>query len=558
MSTEEPLADLLRRVVTRVEDLAAGEERVRALLDAVVAVGGDLELRATLQRVIAAAARLVGARYVALGVLDASGEGLSDFITWGVNDNERAAIGAPPRGHGILGLLITEPRPLRLHDLKEHPESYGFPPNHPPMETFLGVPVRGRGRIFGNLYLTEKEGGGDFTDEDEHAVVALATAAGIAIENARLFEQTHRRERWLAVTAEIQQSLLRTSDPSDVLDLVAARAQEVAGADLSLVVLETDDGVLRVEAASGVTEWTSPELPRTGPILDVLDHGATVRLAAGVPLPGVPDARAALLVPFTGPGGVGGALLVVAVTPRAGSWPPDDDVEATRGFAVQAALALDRAQAREDRAALAVFSDRDRIARDLHDLVIQRLFATGLSLQGTARLAGRPDVEQRIRASVDDLDATIRDIRGAIFALGQDGAPADLRAQVREAVAAAASTLGRAPRLVLEGPLDSAVPDAMRPHLVAVLVESLSNAARHAGATNVDVRVAVEHGQLVMEVADDGRGFVATGRESGLANLRRRAEEVGGSCEILTADGEGTTVRWSAPLLAGDAGRQMP
>jgi signal transduction histidine kinase len=558
MSTEEPLAGLLRRVVTRVEDLAAGEERVRALLDAVVAVGGDLELHATLQRVIAAAARLVGARYVALGVLDASGEGLSAFITWGVDEDERAAIGAPPRGHGILGLLITDPRPLRLHDLKEHPESYGFPPNHPPMETFLGVPVRGRGRVFGNLYLTEKEGGGDFTDEDEHAVVALATAAGIAIENARLFEETQRRERWLAVTAEIQQSLLRTGDPSQVLDLVALRAREVAGADLSLVVLETDDGMLRVHAASGVTEWSGAELPRTGPIVDVLDHGATVRLAAGVPLPGVPDSRAALLVPFTGPGGVGGALLVVAVTPRSGSWPPDDDVEATRGFAAQAALALDRAQAREDRAALAVFSDRDRIARDLHDLVIQRLFATGLSLQGTARLAGRPDVESRIRASVEDLDATIRDIRGAIFALGDTGAPTDLRTQVREAVAAAASTLGRAPRLVLEGPLDSAVPDALRPHLVAVLVESLSNAARHAGATNVDVRVAVEHGHLVIKVTDDGRGFVATGRESGLANLRRRAEEVGGSCEIRTAAGEGTTVRWAAPLLVVVADRQMP
>jgi signal transduction histidine kinase len=426
------------------------------------------------------------------------------------------------------------------------------------MQTFLGVPVRGRGRVFGNLYLTEKEGGGDFTDDDEHAVVALASAAGIAIENARLFEQSQRRERWLEVTAEIQRSLLHAGDPSDVLALVAARAQEVAGADLSLVVLETDDGRLRVHAASGAPELSSTELARTGPIVDVLDHGATVRLAAGVPLPGVPDAQTALLVPFTGPGGVGGALLVAAVTPHEGAWPPDDDVEAMRGFAAQAALALDRAQAREDRAALAVFSDRDRIARDLHDLVIQRLFATGLSLQGTARLAARPDVEQRIRASVDDLDATIRDIRGAIFALGQESGSTDLRGQVREAVGAAATTLGRPPRLVVEGPLDSAVPDAMRPHLIAVLVESLSNAARHADATGVDVRVAVEQGEVVMEVADDGRGFVATGRESGLANMRGRAEEVGGTFEIRSADGEGTTVRWSAPLQAGDAGRQMP
>jgi signal transduction histidine kinase len=272
----------------------------------------------------------------------------------------------------------------------------------------------------------------------------------------------------------------------------------------------------------------------------------------------VDDARSALLLPFTGPGGVGGALLVAAMTPREGAWPPEDDVEAMRGFAAQAALALDRAQAREDRAALAVFSDRDRIARDLHDLVIQRLFATGLSLQGTARLTGRSDVEQRIRSSVNDLDATIRDIRGAIFALGQEDASTDLRAQVREAVTAAAATLGHGPRVVLEGPLDSAVPDDIRPHLIAVLVESLSNAARHAAATGVDVRVAVEDGQVVVEVNDDGRGFTPTGQESGLGNMRRRAEEVGGHFEVTSVEGAGTTVRWTAPLQSPGTGRQAP
>jgi signal transduction histidine kinase len=263
-------------------------------------------------------------------------------------------------------------------------------------------------------------------------------------------------------------------------------------------------------------------------------------------------------VPFTGPGGVGGALLVAAVSSREGAWPPDDDVEAMRGFAAQAALALDRAQAREDRAALAVFADRDRIARDLHDLVIQRLFATGLSLQGTARLAESSDVEQRIRSSVNDLDATIRDIRGTIFALGQTGMSTDLRAQVREAVTAAAATLGYGPRVVLEGPLDSAVPDHIRPHLIAVLVESLSNAARHAAGTGVDVRVAVEGAQVIVEVTDDGRGFTLTGHESGLGNMRRRAEEVGGMFEVNSGDGEGTTVRWTAPLQSAGTGHDVP
>jgi DNA-binding NarL/FixJ family response regulator len=277
---------------------------------------------------------------------------------------------------------------------------------------------------------------------------------------------------------------------------------------------------------------------------------------AGVPLPGVPDAQSVLLVPFTGPAGVGGALLVAATTTREGNWPPEEDVEAMRGFAAQAALALDRAQAREDRAALAVFSDRDRIARDLHDLVIQRLFATGLSLQGAARLAGKADVEARIKASVDELDSTIRDIRGTIFALGQDPRSTDLRAQVREAVTASAATLGQSPHLVIEGPLDSAVPDEIRPHLIAVLVEALSNAARHAGAMRVDVRVAVDDRVVLVEVADDGRGFTATGRESGLANLRRRAQELDGSCDITSVPDGGTTVRWSVPVAPVGPGRK--
>lgn len=556
MSTEEPLADLLRRVVARVQDLVAAEERVRALLDAVTVIGGDLDLHATLQRVTAAAAHLVGARYGALGVLDSRGDGLSDFITWGVDEDQRAAIGALPRGHGILGLLISDPRPLRLHDLKEHEQSYGFPANHPPMDTFLGVPVRGRAGIFGNLYLTEKEGGGDFTEDDERAVVALANAAGIAIENARLFEQTHRRERWLEATADIQQTLLHERDRAVVLGLVATHGREVAGADLAFIVLETDDGPLKVEAVSGNTDLLETQLPRTGPLLDVLDHGATVRLAAGVPLPGAPEARQALLVPFTGPGGVGGALVVAATSPHDGVWPLDDEVDAMRGFAAQAAIALDRAQAREDRAALAVFSDRDRIARDLHDLVIQRLFATGLSLQGSARLITKPEVQQRIHDSVDDLDATIRDIRTTIFALSHDQQSTDLRAQVGEIVAAATTSLGRAPYLRMDGPLDSSVPDDTRPHLLAVLVESLSNVARHADATGVDVRVAVDGGQVVVEVTDDGRGFTPTGRESGLANMRHRAEQIGGRCDIQSVAGEGTTVRWSAPLVAPATARQ--
>jgi two-component system, NarL family, sensor histidine kinase DevS len=549
---EEPLVELLRRVVSRAEDVVAGEERVRALLDAVVAVGGSLDLHETLQRIVVAAARLAEARYAALGVLDPVGEQLADFITYGVSDEERASIGALPRGHGILGLLITDPRPLRLHNLREHPESFGFPDGHPTMSSFLGVPVRVRDRVFGNLYLTEKGGGGDFTIEDEQAMRALATTAGIAVENARLFEETQRRARWATATAEIQRALLGHVDRGAALALVAARAREVAAADISLVVLEQDDGNLRVEAVDGPRpDLQAAALPRQGALADVVDRGATVHLGGGVRVPGVDDLASALLVPFTGPGGAGGALLVGATASRSGRWASDSDVEELRGFAAQAALALDRAQAQDDRAALAVLADRDRIARDLHDIVIQRLFATGLSLQGAARLAARPEVAERLTDAIDDLDMTIRDIRGTIFELGRDEATDDLRGQVHDIVAAAEPTLGSKPMLSLEGPLDSALSPAVRPHLLAVLAEALSNAARHAGASRVEVRVAVEESpaaSVVVEVSDDGKGFSASGHESGLRNMRERAAEVRGTCEVSSRPGEGTKVRWRAPL----------
>ncbi len=551
MAEAQPLVDLLRQVVDRVKDVVAAEERVRALLDSVLAVGGDLELHATLQRITASAAHLADARYAALGVIDREGEQLSDFITHGVDDEGRLAIGPPPKGHGILGLLITDPHPLRLDDLRTHPMSYGFPESHPPMRSFLGVPVRVRDRVFGNLYLTEKRGGGDFTDDDERAVVALAAAAGVAVENARLFDQTQRRERWLAATAEIQRVLLRHVDRDAALTLVCTRARDVTGADLALVVLDQDDGALCVEAvAGGAAPAVGTRLPRSGAIVDVVDRGATVQLAAGVSVAGVDGIESALIVPFTGPAGAGGALLVGIGQLREAAWPAVDDVQALSGFAAQAALALDRAQAQEDRAALAVFADRDRIARDLHDVVIQRLFAVGLSLQGAARRSGDAEIEQRVAAAVADLDTTIRDIRGAIFELGRDDAGTDLRGQLRDVVQAAAAATEAAPRVELRGPLDSAVPDELRLHLVAVLGEALSNAVRHSGAEQVSGSVAVERGQVVVEVWDDGRGIRTDSPQSGLANLRRRAESAGGSFTVSSEPGGGTQVRWVAPLEA--------
>jgi len=542
----------------RVRDLVAAEERVRALLDAVMAVAGELGLHATLQRIVTSAAQLANARYVALGVLNREGDALGDFVTYGLTVEERARIGPLPRGHGILGLLISDARPIRLSDLAQHTSASGFPPHHPPMRSFLGVPVRVRDQVFGNLYLTEKQGAADFTAEDEQAIVALAAAAGVAIENARLFEEVALRERWLAATADIQRALLGRVDRAEALSLIAARARETTGADLALVVLEQGDGGLLVEALAtssvgAAGDLMGAALPRDGALGDVVDHGATVHLADGVNVSGVEGIATSMLVPFTGPAGEGGALLVGSETPQGDRWLEEPDVQALRGFAAQAAIALDRAQAQEDRSALAVLEDRDRIARDLHDLVIQRLFASGLTLQGLSRMVKDATVAERVGNIVKDLDQTIQEIRGTIFELGRGTeASQDLRAEIRQVCADAERLLPSRPTVTMRGPLDTAVPAEVRPHLVAFLVEALSNAARHAKSEHVDVVVAVEGpvdtGRVTATVRDDGVGFATLERRSGLRNLRERAQSVGGSFEIESTPGEGTVARWRAPL----------
>jgi len=549
----EPLTELLRAVLVRVEDLVAAEERVRSLLDAVSVVAKDLDLHATLARIVTAAAGLADAQYAALGVINTGGEGLSDFITHGMPAPTVAAIGTLPRGRGILGLIIDEPEPLRLHDLKTHPSSYGFPAHHPPMKSFLGVPVRVGDRVFGNLYLTDKAGGNDFTKEDELAVVALAAAAGVAIENAALFERLRRRELWLSATAEIQDLLLGHVDRSSALTLIAARARDIADADLAVVVLEQNDGSMKIEATSGSGEQLLGEdLPPDGTLSDVMKHGATVILAEGVRMPGLENLTSALLVPFTGPGGAGGALLIGSIDRALSRVWDDDDVQALRGFAAQAALGVDRAQAQEDRAALAILADRDRIARDLHDLVIQRLFATGLTLQSMATRSQDVQSATRLTEAVNNLDATIRDIRSTIFQLGRNGAAADLKSQINAVTVAAEPMLAARPHVEFVGPVESAVPDAVRPHLVAVIVEALSNVGRHAKAEHVDIAVSIEGtghaAMVVLEVRDDGNGLTPTQGGSGLANMRNRARDLGGAFDIVAAPGEGTLVRWSVPL----------
>ncbi|HEY9555530.1 MAG TPA: GAF domain-containing sensor histidine kinase [Acidimicrobiales bacterium] len=371
----------------------ADPQRLRKLLDAVLAVGSDLDLPAMLRRLVQAAADLVDARYAALGVLDDTRTRLAQFITVGIDEEGHRTIGNLPEGHGILGLLIVDAQPLRLPDLRKHPDSYGFPAGHPPMQSFLGVPIRLRDNVFGNLYLTDKTTAEQFTDTDEELIVALAGAAGVAIENARLH----------------------------------TKVQELAMAE-----------------------------------------------------------------------------------------------------------------------------DRERIARDLHDTVIQRLFATGMSLQGTVRLV-RSDPEAavgRIEGAVDDLDLTVKHIRTAIFGLERtrptvvDG----VRAQVLSLIREAAGPLGFEPRVLLDGPLDTSVEDDVAVEMLATLREALSNVARHARASRVDVEVVID-ADVCLRVIDDGVGppGVDDPRGKGLSNMQSRAEALGGSFALHPGPGAGTVVEWRVP-----------
>jgi len=541
------LDELLSELQARVAGVVGVRDRTRALVEALLAVGSDLELDLVLRRIVEAAVTLVDAEYGALGVLGEQGR-LAQFLTVGVDDSTRGQIGALPRGHGVLGMLVRDPRPLRLDDLGAQEQAYGFPPGHPPMRTFLGVPVRVRETVFGNLYLTEKRGGASFDEEDEQVVLALAAAAGVAIANARLYDTARRREGWRAASAEVSTRLLSGASPEDVLELVAGRTRELSGAATGLVALPAPRGEgLLVEAAEG---------ERAGELRGLLlAPGDGLALAAdGTPvlLPGGPVASR--LVPgapswvLAVPLGVRGVVLAVGGGAR--EEPPGSLPEELHAFATQAALGLELAERRRDAERLVVLEDRDRIARDLHDLVIQRLFATGMQLESATRLVQHPEAAARVHRAVGDLDEMIREIRSTIYALqsGPADEPVSLRTRLREVLDAGAEQLGHAPSSRVSGLVDTAVPPGVADHLLAVLREALSNAARHAGATRVDVQVDVDE-ELHLQVRDDGRGLPAGGRRSGLANLAERAVALGGTFSAGPTPGApGTTVQWSVPL----------
>jgi signal transduction histidine kinase len=554
------LDDLLAELQSRLATVVSTRDRVHALLEAIVSIGGDLELETVLRSIIEAATTLVDARYGALGVIGED-DRLAQFITAGVTQEQIDALEHWPHGLGILGLLIKDPRPLRVADLSAHPESYGFPANHPPMRTFLGVPIRVRDEVFGNLYLTEKAGGEEFDDDDESVVIALATAAGVAIENARLYQEARRRERWLQASAEVSTALLSGTDPADVLDLVIRRAREMCDADLATVALMNDASEeLEIQVADGLHAETlrhvrvpvehslGGEVYRTGSSLTLLDADEEIR-ESGIP-PRVPLGPV-LIVPL----GVGtaarGVLTVANVPGRAAFGAPVRRLLET--FAAQAAIALELAERRRDAERLVVLEDRDRIAKDLHDTVIQRLFAIAMTLMSAIKITQKRDVAVRVQRAVDDLDDTIRQVRSTVFALQATGEDEPtLRTRLFGVIDDAAESLGFAPSVRMDGLLDTVVDESTGEHLIAVLREALSNAARHAQATRVDVSV-VAGADLLLCVADDGVGIPATGRRSGLANMASRAKSLAGEFEARPGETGGTVLEWRVPLGPDDA-----
>jgi len=560
------LDELLAELQGRLQAVLATRDRMRGLLEAVVAISSGLDLESTLRQIVETAIELVDATYGALGVIGNGGR-LAEFIPVGVTEEEIGQIDHWPEGRGLLGLLIKDPRPLRLAVISEHAESSGFPAGHPAMQSFLGVPVRVRDEVFGNLYLTNKRGGGEFTEDDEAVLVALGAAAGVAVENARLYEVARRSQRWMQASAEVTTALLSGTEPGEVLARITSQARELSDADLAVLALPGEEGqFLTVTYADGdgapavrglalpAGQSLSGRVLATGGAVTSADFAADERAAVAARA-AMSHIGPAVVFPLGAPGGRRGVLTIGR---RHGREPfPQAEAAFAASFAAQAGVALELAASRAEAERLSVYEDRDRIARDLHDLVIQRLYATGMSLQGTMPMISRPEVAARVSRAVDDMDQTIKEIRGTIFALQarNAGSPPDQRADIVHLVEEMTAMLGFTPSLRLGAGLRTVNSEELTEEVLAVLRETLSNTARHAGASRADVTVDVsQDGILSVVVTDDGTGIPAEGRRSGLRNLADRAARLGGELRLGPvepgAPRPGTRLEWRVPVAS--------
>jgi signal transduction histidine kinase len=551
------IEQLTHQLVDQASVIMNAQERLRRLLNANRSIVQELSLPAVLRRIVETARDVAGARYAALGVIGADGL-LEQFLHVGLDDDAVREIGELPKGRGVLGALIEDPEPIRLTRISDDARSSGFPDGHPPMTTFLGVPIRSRDAVFGNLYLTDRVDGGPFTAADEELVLALAATAGVAVENARLYEESRRRQEWLRASGEISRQLLDPeADYSDTLHRIVTSVKRLASADVVTLVRPTDDDPNRLEAvvATGAAErdliglryakrdsiaWQAMQQGR-GVRVEAVDQRQDIYLHLR---PYVPVTQA-MALPLRGETGPRGAI----VAGRIGPYAPftDADLDMAETFAGQAAIALELSDARADQQRLGVLEDRDRIARDLHDHVIQRLFAAGLSLQSIAATVDDEAVDKRLTRTVDELDDTIRQIRTTIFAL-QEESSRSLRGTALAVVDQLAPLLPVRPEVELVGPLDTIASEAIIADVEAVLRESLTNVAKHARATRIRVFVQADAARLALTVIDNGIGLGEGTRRSGLANLNRRAERHGGRLDVGNSSEGGLRLQWSIPL----------
>ena len=543
------LDELLVQLVDRAGDVLAAQGRLRGLLRANALVAGELSLPVVLRQIVGAARDLLGARYAALGVLGRDGE-LEQFVHAGMDDDLVAKIGELPRGRGILGLLISDPAPIRLASLSDHPAAAGFPPGHPPMGSFLGVPVRIGEDVFGNLYLTERVAGGQFTADDEQLAIALAAAAGAAIANARRYAESEQRRRWLDASAQLT-PLLLAGDREQPHALIAGHAAAATDADLAVLTVLGEPGEVIVTGAAG--PLAAGLMNRTGPLAgslagQVISSGkpslvtgdrlqvAATALGAGIgPLIAVPLAAGERVL---------GALLLGRTAARPGF--TESDLGMAASFAAHAAVAMELARARADQILLAQAEDHERIAGDLHDHVIQELFALGMKLQSHAARSD-PATAARVNGYIDTLDEIIKKIRASIFGLQQPRQPTvSLQARVLEIIDEHAPQLGLTAGASFVGAPGPGVDETLAHDILAVTREALSNCARHAHATAVSVALTVHDGLITLDITDNGRGLGAPTRSSGLASMRRRAENNGGDFQITSPPGGGTRLTWTA------------
>lgn len=550
----------MRRIHDQLDELAADRDQMGLLLQLAIEISSDLELDPTLHRIISAALTLTGARYGAIGVWGSDGL-LTSFVHDGMDDESVERIGHLPVGKGILGELRERTELLRLDDLTQHPASAGFPDGHPPMRAFLGIPIRIREQVFGSLYVADDRAGHSFSESDEVTAQALASVAAVAIDNARLFEVTRIAALWTSASREITAAILSDGQHFRPLQLIAERVCELTEAEQAIVLFPDDadqpaDEVDTLVVSAAVGRYADEVLGQRIPV-DGSTSGSVFRSGEPLitetfrkPIQAFTDVgeRPAVVAPLCADGQSLGVLVVARniSAPRFGT----EYLNLVGDFANHAAIALTIDRARHYAAELALLGDRERIAHDLHDQVIQRVFAVGLDLQGAIARIREPELAQRLSRSVDELQAVITEIRSTIFNLQH---PADsgegLAARIHTVFDQMTSNRDVAATLNLTGPLSIIAPE-LAAHTEAVVTEAVSNAVRHSGADKITVSIAVGD-DLSIVVTDDGSGIPADNkRNSGLRNLARRAESVGGVFRLSDVESGGTQLIWRAPLTA--------